>query len=148
MQLVVYQILYIPLSRLNDGEGIELTLRKHKAKWHGSCRLKYNKTELQRARKRKTSAEDSGDCHSGKFTRQNCQKKTNSTEIYFFCDKPAISAEFLSKASTFQLDSRVWQCAINLQYKQLLSKSSAGDSIAQDAVYHRQYLIALYNRAR
>lgn len=41
------------LSRLDDGEGVEVTLKEHKAKWHDSCRLWYNKTELQRAEKRK-----------------------------------------------------------------------------------------------
>ena len=40
----------IPLSCLDDGDGIENTLVKHKARWHDSCRLQYNKTELQRAR--------------------------------------------------------------------------------------------------
>lgn len=35
------------LSRLDDGEGIEATLKQHKAKWHDSCRLVYNKTKLQ-----------------------------------------------------------------------------------------------------
>ena len=37
----------ITLSRL--GEGVEVTLMKYKAKWHDSCRLKYNKTKLQHA---------------------------------------------------------------------------------------------------
>ena len=47
----------ITLSRLDDGEGVEATLRKHRAKWHDSCRLQYNRTKLQRAEKRKTSVE-------------------------------------------------------------------------------------------
>ncbi len=35
------------LSRLDDGEGIEATLKHHKAKWHNSCRFKCNKTQLR-----------------------------------------------------------------------------------------------------
>ena len=94
-----------------------------------------------------STEEDSGDCHCGKFTHQNCQKKTSSTEVCFFWDKPAISGEFLSKVSTFQLDSRVRQCATKLQDKQLLAKLSAGDLIAQDAVYHRQCLVAFVQQS-
>ena len=30
-------------ERLNDEDGIESTLRRHKAGWHKSCRLKFNK---------------------------------------------------------------------------------------------------------
>ena len=48
----------IDLSRLEDGDGIEATLQQNKAKWHDSCRLGYNKTQLQRAEKRKRSTED------------------------------------------------------------------------------------------
>ena len=29
----------INLSRFNDGEGMKATLRKHKTKWYGACRL-------------------------------------------------------------------------------------------------------------
>ena len=47
----------ITLSRLDDGEGVEATLRKHRAKWHDSCRFQYNKTKLQQAEKRKTAVE-------------------------------------------------------------------------------------------
>ena len=32
------------LSRFDDGNGIEAAFVQHKAKWHDSCRLKYNKT--------------------------------------------------------------------------------------------------------
>ena len=45
------------LSRLDDGEGIEATLKQNKAKWHDSCRLRYNKTQLRRAEKRKRPIE-------------------------------------------------------------------------------------------
>ena len=43
------------LSHLDDGEGIEATVQQHKAKWHDSYRLQYNKTQLQRAEKRTSS---------------------------------------------------------------------------------------------
>ncbi len=37
---------------------------------------------------------------------------------------------------------------MKLQNKQLLAKLSAGDLIAQDALYHLPCLVSLYNRAR
>ena len=36
----------IDLSKLDDGEGIQTTFEHHKARWHDSCRLEYNKTKL------------------------------------------------------------------------------------------------------
>ncbi len=46
------------------------------------------------------------------------------------------------------MDIRVRQCAVKLQDKQLLAKLSAGDLIAQDALYHLPCFVSLYNRAR
>ena len=134
------------LSRLDDGESIEETFRKHKAKWHNSCRLQYNKTKLQCAEKRKRSI-DAEDYYSNKFTRQSLAEKCTSVETCFFCDKPEGS---LCKASTFGVDFKVRQCALKLQDKQLLAKLSTGDLIAQNAQYHLQCLVhrALYNRAK
>jgi hypothetical protein len=84
------------LSRLDDGDGIEATLRQHKAKWHDSCRLEYNKTKLQRAEKRKRPAEGDTD-DSKKFTRQSVGKTSTSVETCFFCDKPAAAGRSSAK---------------------------------------------------
>ena len=54
----------------------------------------------------------------------------------------------MCKASTFGIDANVQQCALKLEDKPLLAKFSAGDLIAQDAQYHPQCLVSLYNRAR
>ena len=70
------------------------------------------------------------------------EKKSTSVETYFFCEG------FLCKALTFGIDSKVRQCALKLQDKQLLAKLSTGDLIAQDSQYHLQCLVALCNRAR
>lgn len=45
--------LSLRFSDLDDGRGIEATLTSHKAKWHKSCHNLYNKTKLDRLRKRK-----------------------------------------------------------------------------------------------
>lgn len=135
------------LTRLNDGDGIEKTLQNHGAKWHDSCRLKYNKTELHRAEKRKTPREENTDAVSTKFTRRSMEHPIFSEAQCFFCDKPA-GGVLLHDVSTFGLDERVRKCALKLEDMPLLAKLSAGDLIAQEAKYHTQCLVSLYNKAR
>ena len=137
----------VDLSRLDDGDGIEATLQQHKAKWHDSCRLGYNKTQLQHAEKRKRPTEDVANA-SKKFTRQSLGEASTFIETCFFCGKPAPAGKSLSKASTFGIDVNVLQCALKLEDKPLLAKLSAGDLIVQDSGYHPQCLVSLYNGAR
>ena len=33
------------ISRINDGDGVEATLQRHKAKFHNTCRLEYCKQD-------------------------------------------------------------------------------------------------------
>lgn len=138
----------IDLSRLDEGDGTEKTLLLHKASWHDSCRLKYNKTKLLRAEKRKRCRDESADVWNKKFTRQGTSKCTYREHACFFCGTPATPGESLREASTFGLDFRVRQCALKLEDKALLAKLSAGDLIAQEAKYHLQCLVSLYNKAR
>ena len=136
----------INLARLDDGEGIEATLLKNRAKWHDACRLEYNKTKLCRAEKRKRA--DDRPEPDAKFTRLSLGEPSSaSSETCFFCGESATD-EPLCQASTFGVDFRVRQCAMKLQDKTLLAKLSAGDLIAQDAMYHLCCLVSLYNRAR
>ncbi len=135
----------LKLSQLDEGQGIEAAFRLHKAKWHDSCRLKYNKTKLQRAEKREMPQEDDSETH--KFTRLSSEQEQHSPEICFFCGKSA-AGDALRNASTFELDIRVRQCALKLQDKPLLAKLSAGDLIAQEAKYHAHCIASLYNKAR
>ena len=141
------------LSRLDDGEGVEVTLKEHKAKWHDSCRLRYNKTELQRAEKRKRQVDDDHDDEDiaktcKRFSRRCSEDLRTPIDTCFFCGKPASPGRSLSKVATLELDVKVRQSAIKLQDEQLLAKLSSGDLIAQDAQYHVQCLASLYNRAR
>ena len=143
---------YLPkrldLSRLDDGEGVEATLKKHKARWHYSCRLQYNKTQLRPAEKRPVDDDDDDAEACTRFSRRCSEHLRTSTETCFFCSKPASAGKSISKASTSGMDIKVRQCAIKLKDKQLLAKLSSGDLIAQDAQYHVQCLASLYNRAR
>ena len=76
--------------------------------------------------------------HSSSSTAQCC---------CFLCDNQAGSVP-LHKASTFELDKHVRKCALKLEDKPLLAKLSAGDLITQEAKYHTQCFVSLYNKAR
>ena len=62
--------------RLDDGEGVEETLRRNQAKYHQSCWLLFNNTKLQRAQKRKASSDSPTDGSRSKIRRANldCQQ--------------------------------------------------------------------------
>ena len=45
----------IDLRHLDEGNGVEVTLRKYKAKWHKFCHTKFNITKLKWAEKEKSS---------------------------------------------------------------------------------------------
>ena len=138
----------LDLRRLDEGGGVENTLVVNKAKWHKYCLSKFSAARLQRAEKRKTGAADyDPDCTTTKkYTRQSHQQVVPSENICFFCEKVS-ATEPLHEASTFRLDSRVRQCALDLQDQRLLAKLSAGDMVAQEAKYHAPCLASLYNKA-
>ena len=108
----------INMSRLDDGVGIEAIFRQHKAKWHDSCKLQFNKTTHQRAEKRKSHTKDNTDV-SKKFSRQSVEEAPPSTETCFFSHMSPV-AESLRNASTFQVDVRVRQYAVILSFLQNL----------------------------
>ena len=138
----------LQLSQLDEGQGIETAFRLHQAKWHDSCRLQYNKTQLRRAKKRKMPHEDEQSVlETRKYTRLSKEPGHYSAEMCFFCGKSEAGST-LHNVSTFDVDIRVRQCALKLQDKPLLAKLSAGDLIAHEAKYHAQCLASLYNKAR
>ena len=136
----------IYLDKLDDGEGMHATFEHHRARWHESCRLEYNKTKLFRAEKRKTSCERRTDVPR-KHTRQSVDQPQPSVDKCFFCDGQAGKGT-LHEASTFEIDADVRKCALKLEDKRLLAKLSGGDLIAQEANYHATCLTSLYHKAR
>ena len=140
----------LQLDRLDDGDGIEETLTKHKASWHPSCRARYNTTKLKRAEKRPIESDISKhDSSSEKRTRaQTDISDFHRQETCFFCGKGSDDSKKLHKAATFQVDQQVRRAAAVVKDTELLAKLSAGDMVALDAVYHSQCLVTLYNRAR
>ena len=125
----------VPLSSLDEGNGIEQTLKDHEAKWHKSCSNKCSTLKLQRAQKRKL---EESSVESSDVTAE-------SQQTCFFCNE---TGDNLRRAATLSLDSNVRAAATKLQDRRLLTKLAAGDLLAIDAYYHAGCLAGLYNRLR
>ena len=106
----------LQLDRIDEGEGPEAALVANKARWHQSCRLAINNTEVKRAEKRASKETTYVDVNET-ITELNKRprRRTSSIEeatmepICFFCNKPA-GDEILHEAATFQLDNTVRKC--------------------------------------
>lgn len=135
------------IGRLDDGNGVEETLRQKKAWVHKQCKLEYSKSRLKRAEKRKCPEEISTE--GAKYTRQGSHSDASSFKSKcFFCDDEASTSDPLHEVCTLSMDAGVRKCAFQLQDQKLLAKLSAGDLIAQEAKYHKRCLTSLYNTAR
>ena len=73
---------------------------------------------------------------------------TAQEQLSYFCDKAANKEDGqLHLVSSFPLDERVWKCAEILGKSFLQAKLLKGDMIAQDALYSRNCLTDLYEKA-
>lgn len=144
-----YSINAMPIKlfpgRLDIGDGIEETMRKHNAQYHETCRLLFNSTKLQRAQKRSTSAATADESSSSKIPRKVGNSST-ATEC-FLCEKEVFGDD-IRHAMTMKLNNRLNDCAKTLGDGKLLARLSAGDAVAQDLIYHPKCLANLYNRER
>ena len=139
----------IQLERLDEGQGIEMTMVANNALYHHSCRLKYNNTKLKRAEKRALKRDNEGLEVSAPYKRSRSRSIESSIlrDLCFFCGQPPGDSR-LHEAATFQIDKRVRTCAELLEDTKLLAKLSVGDMVALEAKYHTKCLVGLYNRAR
>ena len=144
--------LNINVSRLDDGDGMEKTMAKHKARWHKTCYVLCNAAKVERARKLQEKAcmdttESPHKKHLRSSTTSACPMDTEEPHqpACFFCD--GTTGDF-HKAETMSLDTRVRKIATELQDRTVLAKLSAGDMIAIDAVYHLKCLTSYYNKHR
>ena len=133
----------IDVRRIDDGDGFEATMTRHQASWHKTCRLKFNQTKFDRLNEKFLQEKDS----QGIQTRSTHETVDLKDAICIFCDQPA-GSEGLHNASTYEIDKRVRQYALDLQDTVLLTKLAAGDMIAIEAKYHKSCLTALCNKAR
>lgn len=129
-------------GRLDEGGGIEDTLRKNNAMYHQSCRLLLSNTKLERAMKRTLT-----ETNEEKGYKKQRRSSNYSTLQCFLCDKEDKDIN-LRKAMTMKLNERLNRCATILNDVKLLAKLSAGDIVAQEFKYHPACLAALYNKER
>ena len=142
-----------PLNfKLPIDDSLEQKLKENAAKWHKGCKDNFNKTKLQRAEKRKKRQDDPSTFDSAnqdfyspiKRRRTSLLQDTNCTSKCFFCED---SSGKLHQVLSLKVHHRVEKCASILNDNQLTSKLSAGDLVAQDALYHSQCLSSLYKNA-
>ena len=130
-------------ARLDEGGGIEETLKKNKAQYHQSCRYLFQKYRLERARKRQPSP---GSTQSI----DGCPKLRRTSHAIgqpecFVCDEEEPKSD-LRQVMTMNLDKRLNDCVQTLNDEKLMAKLSGGDAIAQELKYHSTCLVGLYNR--
>ncbi|KAK1876983.1 Lipoprotein-releasing system ATP-binding protein LolD [Dissostichus eleginoides] len=134
------------LERLDDGNGIEYTLKAHRAEWHKKCRLKFNEKAFNEQSPRELTTGQ----HQSTYTvhTRSAHSHPQSTEpTCFICNEPAGSAD-LHNSSTYNIHTNVRKCALELEDTVLLAKLAAEDMIAIEDKYHHHCLRSLYNRAR
>ena len=137
----------ISLERLDDGDGIEATLRCWKASWHKSCRCKFNATKLERAEKRRSDNFKELDSIGGKYARSQKKAKVDIKVACLFCDQ-VIRDEESREAMTFKVNSRALESARHREDEALFAKLSAGVVMALEVKYLPKCLTGLYNRVR
>ena len=132
-------------KRLDEGNSIEGSMKVRNAKYHESCRLQFNNTKLQTARKRSSSSAGMAaeEIVSGKVPQR--ASKSGDKQECFLCESE-IKGGYVREAMTMKLTQRLDEYAGILGDGKLLAKLSAGDAVAQDFIYHSQCLAKLYNR--
>ena len=110
-------------KRLDEGKGIEETLRQNNAKYHQSCRLMFINSKIERARSSSTRNTDEIPSKSRRMSIEN--------QVCFLCEKEAPVSE-LRRAMTMELDQQLNECARNLNDGKLLARLSGGDVVAQE----------------
>ena len=93
-----------------------------------------------------SSAFGSSDDVPGKRTRSLSSEATTSDASCFFCGESG--TETLHGVATYQVDTRVRKCAVQVGDNELLARLSMGDMVALEAKYHSKCLLALYYRAK
>ncbi|KAK6187414.1 hypothetical protein SNE40_005450 [Patella caerulea] len=143
---VGFNPLQIDFDRLDDGSGIEQTLRTHQACWHKLCKNEYSKLKLDRWRKRVAPREEKPEASPRKTRRMDGdQSKTGEEDTCLFCD--GMGGD-LHTASTFAIDHTVRQYALKLKDSNLLRKIAGGDLVAIEAKYHKSCMTKLFHDAR
>ena len=112
---VVQHPMDLKLERMNDHVGIESTLLRHKAGWHKSCRLKFNKRAYDVSSKSlsKSTEHQDNSCYVHTRSTHRCPQSTE--HVCLFCENPATPSSSLHNASTYKIDAKVQEYVIALE---------------------------------
>lgn len=143
----------IDLARLNDGSGIEQTLTKNQAKWHGACKARCSNREIKRAESRKEKEENLS-CETTPVKKKlrvasGHSSKEPKQPTCFFCKKVVDpKSTDIHIAMTENFNKNVNHMAQALQMRDLIGELAGGDTIAKDAMYHLYCYTSLWNSYR
>ena len=135
--------LKIDPARLDEGDGIENTLRKNNAKYHKNCYQLFNNSKLERAKKRQSET----DVQNIEDENKKIKRRSIELQHCFLCEKMEPVSE-IRHAMTENINKRLNECAHNLNDSKLLALLSGGDAVAQELKYHCACLVSLYNKER
>jgi hypothetical protein len=97
----------LQLDRIDKGQGIEAAMVTNEAKWHKTCRLRYNNQMLQRAQKRERESPE----RDGAPRKCSRLRSSQPSEVScFFCGQAA-GTDGLHEVTTLQVDQHVRKSA-------------------------------------
>ena len=120
-------------------------MTRNNAKWHTSCRLKCCASRVARIVQPSPVTSETPGGHP--YMRRQATRREILIEDCkcFFCDEVGTEAAPLHAAMTPKITQRVRICAMKLQDQKLIARLCPGDLVAQEAKYHSQCLVKLYN---
>ena len=127
---------------------MSLTLLRHSAKWHPSCKAMIKKLKIKRLHQAIKKRHASAPTHSApypKYTRSKFEP-FSTKHCFFNCTTETNTENPLRQMK--QLDSRLMEYAKVLEDDQLITRLSAADLIAQEAKYHDRCALNLFNEAK
>ena len=108
------------LDRIDEGQGIEAAMVTNEAKWHKTCRLRYNNQMLQRAQKREHESPE----WDGVPRKCSRLRSSQPSEVSCFFYDQAAGTDGLHEVTTFQVDQHVRKSAELTRDSLLLAKLS------------------------
>ena len=133
---------HLNVEELNQGQGIEHSLKERKVLWHTTCRKRFSNASLERAKKRKHDREneqENRDLLVTESTSSPVKARRSSlpgcafSSYCFFCESSDIPAN-LHSVSTLEDDRRMREYASVVNDNRLIGKLASGYTVATEAI--------------
>ena len=138
----------INIDRLDNGSGIEETLKSNHAKWHTRC-VVHCIDVLKRESKRKYDNDESRSPVKKRLRKTNVKcdaSEVNKQCLCYICEEVITENHVAHDASTWTVNATLTSMAMATGNTKLLAKLSDGDMHAQDARYHKSCMTIMYNQ--